>query len=477
MRLLGCLCIVALSSCGGGRSIGCLDNASCGMVNAESGGAPAARDRTAPEPADPAETHPAEFSVSASPQTITLTNISEFSQFGDAMALTAHTLFVGAAPRGSAASAIHFFARVDELWRPTQSFSGSNFDGLGASAAMSGDIAVSGAVHSGTVAVFERASDDTWALAANLTGKPDTFGQSVAVHGSRIAVGSAHNDYCAETNAVSEAGAVFIYERRDAGWYLDGCVSAPTPESLDWFGWEVALWGDTLAIGAPLSDAAARDGGQVHVFDRTSRGWTHVAQLTSPAPDVGDWFGLRIDLRERTLAIGAEYEDSAATGVDGDPASNALENSGATYVFERNPQGLWLQQAYIKASNPGAGDRFGADLALEQSCLVVGAPGEASNATGLDADETDDSAAFSGAAYLFVRDASGVWSQQHYLKSPGGWSESWFAKTVDVDGDTLLVGAPLQDLEAGSNVHLNDAGAIYAFDLGAQSPRQRSSAD
>ena len=56
-----------------------------------------------------------------------------------------------------------------------------------------------------------------------------------------------------------------------------------------------------------------------------------------------------------TLAIGAPYESSGATGIDGEQSDNSAFASGAVYVFTRQGES-WIQQAYVKASNTGATD-------------------------------------------------------------------------------------------------------------------------
>ncbi len=57
-------------------------------------------------------------------------------------------------------------------------------------------------------------------------------------------------------------------------------------------------------------------------------------------------------------------------------------------------------KAYLKASNTEAGDRLGDSVALSGDTLVVGAGDEDSNATGVNGNESDNSAALSGAAYV-----------------------------------------------------------------------------
>ena len=85
--------------------------------------------------------------------------------------------------------------------------------------------------------------------------------------------------------------------------------------------------------------------------------------------------------------IGAPYEDSNATGVNGNQASNTAGDSGAAYVFVRSGTN-WTQQAYLKASNADAGDSFGSSVAVSGDTVVVGARTEASIAIGVRAKRT-----------------------------------------------------------------------------------------
>src|SRR5205809_40256 len=106
---------------------------------------------------------------------------------------------------------------------------------------------------------------------------------------------------------------------------------------------------------------------------------------------------------------------SNATGVNGNQSDNRAPGSGAVYVFVRRGTN-WSQQAYLKASNTDAFDYFGFSVAISGDTIVVGAPYEASNATGVNGNESDNSAPQAGAAYVFVRNGTN-WAQQAYLKA------------------------------------------------------------
>ncbi|MEZ5979634.1 MAG: FG-GAP repeat protein [Planctomycetota bacterium] len=165
------------------------------------------------------------------------------------------------------------------------------------------------------------------------------------------------------------------------------------------------------------------------------------AYLKASNTDADDDFGGAVAMDGDTIVVGAPNEDSAATGVDGDQTDDSAEDSGAVYVFVRDGS-TWSQQAYLKASNTDAGDGFGRAVAVSGDTIVVGTNAEDSNATGVDGDGSNNSASFSGAAYVFVRNGA-TWSQQAYLKASNTGSLDFFGQSVAIDGDTIVVGSIL----------------------------------
>ena len=167
------------------------------------------------------------------------------------------------------------------------------------------------------------------------------------------------------------------------------------------------------------------------------------------------------------MVVGAQLEGSSATGVNGNQTDNSALFSGAAYVFLRDGA-TWSQQAYLKASNTEFGDAFGTSVAISGETVVVGAFVESSDATGVNGDQTDNSATLSGAAYVFVRDGA-TWSQQAYLKASNTETNDEFGTSVAISGETVVVGA---DGESSSASGINgdqtdnsatDSGAAYVF--------------
>ena len=264
-------------------------------------------------------------------------------------------------------------------------------------------------------------------------------------------------------------------------------IKASNTGPEDAFGARVALSADgsTLAVGAWLEDSnasgvngiqaddSASSAGAVYVFTRTGTAWAQQAYLKASNTGRGDAFGVSVAVSAdgNTLAVGATREASSATGVNGNQADNLTSGSGAVYLFMRTGT-AWAQQAYVKASNTGAGDSFGGSVALsaDGNALAVGAPEEASSATGVNGNQADDSASRAGAVYVFTRSGTS-WAQQAYLKASNTGAGDSFGGSValSADGNALAVGAP-EEASSATGVNGNQAdnsatraGAVYVF--------------
>ncbi len=163
----------------------------------------------------------------------------------------------------------------------------------------------------------------------------------------------------------------------------------------------------------------------------------------------------------------------------GDGVRLLVEERGARYPVTIDPI---AQQANITGSNTtsgnnyapnGFGDCFGRAVAISGDTVVIGAPGEDSNASGVNGNQADNSLTNSGAAYVFLR-SGGTWTQQAYLKAsnPGGaqgpfeWQGVSFGQAVAIAGDTIVIGAPGEDgrgLADATTTDTADSGAAYVF--------------
>ncbi|MBX3335068.1 MAG: cadherin-like beta sandwich domain-containing protein [Nitrospira sp.] len=330
-----------------------------------------------------------------------------------------------------------------------------------------------------------RLAQQAYGKASN-TGSDDRFGWSVALDGDTLAVGAITEESNATgingnqaDNSAGNSGAVYVFTRSGGTWTQQAYVKASNTGSGDLFGTSVALDGDTLAVGAQFEDSnatgingnqadnSAGEAGAVYVFTRSGTTWTQQAYLKASNTGSGDLFGTSVALDGDTLAVVALEEDSNATGINGNQADNSAGEAGAVYVFTRSGT-TWSQQAYVKASNTEAGDEFGQSVALSGDTLAVVANNEASNATGINGNQADNSAGNSGAMYVFARSGT-TWTQQAYVKASNTESGDAFGFSVALDGNTLAVGAQFESSNATgingnqANNSANNAGAVYVY--------------
>ncbi len=433
--------------------------------------------------------------------------------FGDEVAVSGDTVVVGSefensgtrgvnsTPNNSASDsgAAYVFVRSSTTWSQQAYLKASNtdaFDNFGNSVEVSGDTVVVGAQresssttgvnstpdgnadNSGAAYVFIR-SGTTWSqqayLKASNTESRDFFGTSVAVSGDTVVVGA---------ELEGSSGAAYIFTRSGTTWSQQAYLKASNAGAYDdRLGNSVAVSGDTVVVGAFFEDSnttgvnstpneIASNSGAAYVFTRSGTTWSQQAYLkasnTPSGSGLGDNFGSSVSVSGDTVVVGAPGEDSSTTGVNSTPIESA-SSSGAAYVFTRSGT-TWSQQAYIKASNTGAGDGFGRSVAVAGDTVVIGADREDSSTTGVNS-TPNESAYDSGAAYVFTRSGT-TWSQQAYLKASntGGslFNGDSFGESVAVSGDTVVIGAPGEDSSTtGVNSTPNEgasySGAAYVF--------------
>jgi hypothetical protein len=323
-------------------------------------------------------------------------------------------------------------------------------------------------------------------LKASNAGERDEFGFAVAASEDTVVVGapteasgSTGVDGDPDDDSASGAGAAYVFVRDGVSWSQQAYLKASNTDKSDSFGRAVAMDGDTIVVGAPIESSGAMgvDGdqdddsviasGAAYVFVRAGATWTQQAYLKASDPELGDQFGSAVSIDGDTLVVGARGEDSSATGVGADQSGFDAVESGGAYVYVRDGT-TWSLQASLKASNTGAGDRFGKSVSVSGDTLVVGASHESGGAVGVDGDQGNDDALESGAAYVFARQGT-TWSQQAYLKASNTETIDRFGESVAISGDTIAVGAYGEDSNAtGVNGGQSDdtewdSGAAYVF--------------
>jgi len=208
-------------------------------------------------------------------------------------------------------------------------------------------------------------------LAASDGAEADLYGVTVDLDGDTALIGAPYDDVVER-----DSGSTYVFHFDGADWVEQQKIVPPDGAKLDNFGWDVAVSGNHLLVGAPKDDDSGDDSGSAYVFHFDGTSWVQQAKLLAPGGAANDFFG-----------FGAAIDGSAAIiGVPNDDDSGA--NSGSVHFFRFNGEN-WIHDQKIVASDGAAWDRFGCAVGLSGNTAVVGALRD------------DDQDINSGSAYVF----------------------------------------------------------------------------
>ncbi|EJK60511.1 hypothetical protein THAOC_19115, partial [Thalassiosira oceanica] len=189
-----------------------------------------------------------------------------------------------------------------------------------------------------------------------------------AIYENAIVVGAPW-DY----NNGDESGSAYVFVRSGEKWTHQAKLLAPDGAAGDNFGKSVAIYEDTMVVGAYRDDGNGDESGSAHVFARSEEEWRYQAKLLAPDGSAYEYFGYSVAIYEDTIVVGAPWD--YVNGYDRGSA-HVLVHSG----------GEWSHQAKLLAPN-GA---FGWNIAIYGDTIVAGAPRD------------DDNGIDSGSVHVFV---------------------------------------------------------------------------
>lgn len=238
----------------------------------------------------------------------------------------------------------------------------------------------------GAVYVYRR-SGSTWGLEAKLVGNNTAaqhfFGSSIAIDGTRIAIGAT-----GVSNKGANSGMVYLFERSGTTWSQTTLppLQPTATKGGDYFGNSVALKGDTLVAGAFGASDNGANSGAIYIFKLESGVWNQKARFT-PADGAAQLF----------FGYSALITDDGQTIMAGTPfaSSRTSSSSGAIYIY-RFDGTTWSYKGRLQSRDRRSGDNFGHSLAYSAAInrLLAGAPG------------VDDNGDDAGAAYAI--DLTGI---------------------------------------------------------------------
>lgn len=360
---------------------------------------------------------------------------------------------------------------------------------FGSGLSVDGDMAIIGAetatlggVRSGCAYVFMRTGgqwSESFRMAPSDPEANDRFGRSAAISGDTVVIGAPDDD---DNGAGS--GSAYVFVKSGAVWTEQAKLTASDGEESDWFGWFVAISGDTIVVGAPRNSAFGEASGAAYVFVRNGAAWSEQAKLVAADALAADTFGMAVSCEGESALVGMLRRDAApdfavraymfertanvwsqstvlnaGSDLDGTipeidvklngdlvavayPRENA-DVGGDAYIFRRNGS-LWVEEAHIQSPDPGAADRFGTSVAVSGDLLAVGA-----TLTYLGSDRT-------GAAYLYSNGPGG-WTLDGRLEASDGANDARLGERSAIAGSQVLISATRSE-------------AIYAFSADAAPP-------
>jgi len=175
--------------------------------------------------------------------------------------------------------------------------------------------------------------------------------------------------------------------------------------------------------------------------------WQEVAKVQHQSAAIGDRMGHAVSLHDQLAAVGIPYDDTASSIYNG-------KGSVSVYTWS----GAWSLSQQITVPAPGYLPRFGWDLDLQDSLLVVGACADATDQNG------NHPMNASGAVFVFGLDTGGDWQLQQKLTASDRAADDYFGWAVRVDGNRMIIGARFESHDAMGQDSLYGAGSAYIFE-------------
>ena len=226
--------------------------------------------------------------------------------FGSSVAISADRIVVGAFGDNNEKGSAYIYTIDGDFLDKIQAPDREIGDKFGWSISISDDTIVVGTpedrdagANSGSAHVFTKDGDYIAKLTAPHAAQSDKFGQSLAVSGDIIAVGSYWDDDNGE-----ESGSVYLYDT-DGNFIIK--LRAPDADTGDRFGVSIDIADDRVIIGSHFNNANTINDGSVYIFDING---TYIDEVMAPGGEQNDNFGWSVSLSGDTI-VGASNSGSA----------------------------------------------------------------------------------------------------------------------------------------------------------------------
>ncbi|KAL7542077.1 hypothetical protein ACHAXR_011490 [Thalassiosira sp. AJA248-18] len=254
---------------------------------------------------------------------------AEDDRFGRSLDIYGDTIVVGAISdddQGRSSGSAYVFVRDDASNNWSQQAKLLPDDGeagiqFGVSVAIYSDTVIAGANggydNGGVRTANNWIQQDKLLSKDRFTG--DRFGESVAIYGDTVIVSAVNDD---DGDYQSGSAYIFVMDASSNTWSQQAKLLSSEGAANDMFGYNVAIYDNTVVVGAFYDDDNGSDSGSAYVFVRdASNNWMQQDQLLANDGAPGDLFGHRVAIYDNTVVVGARDDDDNE------------ENSGSSYIF------------------------------------------------------------------------------------------------------------------------------------------------
>lgn len=253
---------------------------------------------------------------------------------------------------------------------------------------------------------------DPMILAPKNQSYEERFGESISVDGDWLVIGAPYKG--------QYSGTAYVFHKESTNWEQYSTLSHPSVDADDYFGTSVAIFGNTIVIGAPGNETE-RDStrsGSIYIFNLDNNNvWKTEGAIFPSDSLAGSWFGQRVAIKDSLIVVSALSDNSFG------------EESGSIYPFLFTDND-WQQLDKLTMPGQSAGDHFGISIALDKNMIIVGANGE-------------ERLGKENAGSITFLKRSGKDIEYVAKFSPENLKEkSYFGSSIDIKDSVAIVGAP-----------------------------------
>lgn len=345
----------------------------------------------------------------------------------------------------------------------------------------------------------------------------DNFGFSTAISDSFMFVGAWWEEGELDNNGpINSAGSVYIFKIQPDGSMQEiQKLVSPNRETLGYFGFAVAIDGDFALVSAINEDeGAVPNAGAVYVYHREAGDdWVLEDRMVANDSEGGDVMGWSIALTEGYALLGSPNHELDENG------ANRLDDAGAAYLFERQPNNEWQQIKKLVAFDRPEDSNFGKYLDIDKQGIIIGAfnadhdisPLRAGyayaaynetmvfsslNSSDLQKLVASDASSLqffgwdvaisgkwavagasgelnppsggqgrgNGAAYFFQYE-NGMWVEKQKVYASDHENSGQFGRAIDIDGGACIIGAGVASSDENNLNIIFNSGAAHLFEL------------